>query len=306
MKLFAFSALAGTGLILFASLAPSLLEKQASILKDAKSLKVTYTFQHVGGARGDYTLTYSKPNLILVDGPDRLVESDGKTFWEYNKTTKTYTETEASPEMLAKRAQSDEVLAWASFFTDAFVKKATGVQTGGSRAIKGQQVTELNFTLDGTPARTGTLYIDDKLGVARGFTLKSDAGSVLAMASEITLSNEAMSADKFTFAAPAGATKAAAPSADSPSWAMVQPIFTANCSPCHAGARGKGGFSIRTYESVMKGAEDGPVVVAGDPDGSKLIQLITGQGSPKMPPSGNVPAADIDKLKAWIKAGAKQ
>lgn len=306
MKLFAFSALAGTGLILFASFAPSLLEKQASILKDAKTLKVTYTFQHVGGARGDYTLTYSKPNLILVDGPDKLVESDGKTFWEYNKTTKTYTETDASPEMLAKSAQSDEALAWASFFTDAFVKKVSAVQTGGSRAIKGQQVTELNFTLEGTPARTGTLYIDDKLGVARGFTIKSEAGSVLAMASDIQLTNDAMSADKFTFAAPAGATKAAAPSADSPNWAMVQPIFTSNCSPCHAGARGKGGFSIRTYDSVMKGSEDGPVIVAGDPDNSKLIKLITGQGSPKMPPQADVPAADIEKLKAWIKAGAKQ
>ncbi|HVT14492.1 MAG TPA: c-type cytochrome domain-containing protein [Fimbriimonadaceae bacterium] len=306
MKLFAFSALVGTGLIILSSHVPSLLEKQASVLKDAKTLKITYTFQHVGGSRGDYTLTYSKPNLFIVDGPDKFVESDGTTLWEYNKTSKTYTEVDATPEVLAKQAQTDETLGWASFFTDAFVKKVTSAETGGSRAIKGQQVTELNFTLDGTPAKSGTLYIDDKLGIARGFTMKSDSGSILALASDIQIGGDAMTADKFKFVAPEGATKAAAPSADSPNWAMVQPIFASNCSPCHAGNRGKGGFSIRTYESVMKGAEDGPVIVAGDPDNSKLVQLITGQAAPKMPPQGNVSAADVDKIKAWIKAGAKQ
>ena len=39
---------------------------------------------------------------------------------------------------------------------------------------------------------------------------------------------------------------------------------------------------------------------------SRLIQLINGQAQPKMPPQGNVSAADLEKLKAWIKAGAKE
>src|SRR2546426_11856082 len=115
MKLFALTSLAGAGLMFVAAFSPeSLLDKQAGILKAAKALKVTYTFQHVPGSRVEYTLTYSKPNLVLVDGPERLIESDGKTVWEYNKAAKTYTETPFSAELLAKKAEDDEVLAWAA------------------------------------------------------------------------------------------------------------------------------------------------------------------------------------------------
>lgn len=309
MKLFALTTLAGGGLILLANFSPqTLIDKQAALLKDAKTLKIAYTFQHVGGSKSDMTLTYSRPGLVLVDGPDRLVESDGKTLWEYNKTAKTYTETPITPELLAKRAQGDEVLAWASFFTEDFVKHMTNLTAGSARVIKGNAVTEVNVTLGTTPPKTLTLFIDDKLGIARGMSMKSADGDILAMASTIELGADALSADKFAFNAPAGATKAVAPSTDvnGNGFASVQGIFQANCGGCHGGARGKGGFSVASYESVMRGTRGGPVITAGDPDGSLLVKLITGAAQPKMPPGGDVSQGDVDKIKAWIKDGAKQ
>jgi outer membrane lipoprotein-sorting protein len=309
MKFFAFSTLAGAGLILFAALSPqTLIDKQAALLKDAKGLKVAYTFRHVGGSSAEYTLTYSKPNMVLVDGPDRIVESDGKTLWEYNKTAKTYMESPLTPELLAKRAQADEVIAWASFFTEDFVKHMTNLQAGASRVIKGNAVTEVNVTLAGTPPRALTIFMDDKLGIARGFTMKSADGDTLATAATIEISAEPYAAEKFAFKAPEGATKAVAPSTDvnGTGFASVQAIFQNNCGGCHGGARGKGGFSVSSYQAIMRGSGSGPVVTAGDPDNSTLVKLITGEAAPKMPPSGQVPADDVAKIKAWIKDGAKQ
>jgi len=309
MKLFAISSLSGACMILVSAFAPvSLIDKQASLLKDAKTLKVTYTLR-VGGVRSEYVLTYSKPNLLLVDGPDRLLESDGNTFWDYSKSAKTYTETPASPELLSKRAQSDEVLGWASFFTDDFVKGMSNIQTGGSRSIKGSPSTEVTFTLGNANPRTVTLYIDDKLGIARGFSFKGPNGDVLATADKIEPGSEPMTADRFTFSAPAGATKTLQPSNDvnGTGFASVQGIFQSNCAGCHNDGNPKSGFSVASYQAVIRGGNSGPAVVAGDPDNSSMVKYVTGAMQPRMPQGrGPLSPEDIDKIKAWIKAGAKQ
>ncbi len=77
-------------------------------------------------------------------------------------------------------------------------------------------------------------------------------------------------------AAPA---KAAPPKAGAPATAgsvsftkQVVPLLVGKCGGCHV--RGsKGGFSALSYESLMKGTKDGPMVVANQKD-SRLMQLI--------------------------------
>jgi outer membrane lipoprotein-sorting protein len=310
MKFFAFTSLLGTGLVLFAALSPqTIVEKQAAVLKEAQSLKVAYTFQHLPGTRVEYTLTYSKPNYVLMEGPDKLIQSDGKTLFEYNKTAKTYTETAITPEMLARRAQAEEVLAWAGFFAVDMLKNASGFTGGTARILKGGiAATEVTFTLGGTTPRTLTLYVDDKLGIARGMSMKTPTGDVLAMATSIEVGKEAVPAEKFAFVAPAGATKIVAPVADpTTGYATVQGIFQANCMGCHGGRGAKGGFSVASYQDVMKGGRGGLAVIAGDPDNSSLVKYLTGEKSPQMP-QGKAPLSggDIEKIKAWIKAGAKE
>lgn len=92
----------------------------------------------------------------------------------------------------------------------------------------------------------------------------------------------------------------------------VQPIINQHCVQCHK-ADGVGqitsGFDLTTYENVMKGTDAGPMVIAGDVEGSNLLVLMEGRADPSisMPHGENepVPKKDIQTLKTWIAQGAK-
>ncbi|MCI0335734.1 MAG: PSD1 and planctomycete cytochrome C domain-containing protein [Planctomycetes bacterium] len=85
----------------------------------------------------------------------------------------------------------------------------------------------------------------------------------------------------------------------------VAPIFEARCVACHEGAKPKGGLSLVSAKRFRAGGDSGPVVVAGRPDESRLLEYISGD-EPQMP-KDDVPlsAADVAAIRAWIEAGAK-
>jgi cytochrome c len=104
---------------------------------------------------------------------------------------------------------------------------------------------------------------------------------------------------------------AAGVDADKPAFytESVRPILVANCAQCHLAANHRGGLSLETKASTMKGGRDGVVIVPGDPSKSMLVKLIRHEGpadDPKpMPPSGQkLSDADIATVEQWIKAGA--
>ena len=104
------------------------------------------------------------------------------------------------------------------------------------------------------------------------------------------------------------ATATTAPASGSAaSYAGVQAVLTEKCAGCHGANNPKAGVSLVSYDAVMKGGHDGPIVKAGDPAGSELIQVMRGaEGHKMMPPKG--PPATEDQIKTiedWIKAGAK-
>lgn len=89
-------------------------------------------------------------------------------------------------------------------------------------------------------------------------------------------------------------------------FAAANAIIQAKCMGCH-GENGKEGLDVRSYESLMKGGEHGPVIVAGDPGASKIIMSLKGQGAKQMPLNQPpLSAEEIEVIEAWIKAGAKQ
>jgi hypothetical protein len=85
----------------------------------------------------------------------------------------------------------------------------------------------------------------------------------------------------------------------------IQPIFQSKCTPCHI-ASSSGGLKLASHAELMQGGEDGKVVIEGNSANSIIIKLLEGESSPRMP-LGRSPldAADIQKIKAWIDAGAK-
>jgi hypothetical protein len=100
----------------------------------------------------------------------------------------------------------------------------------------------------------------------------------------------------------------------------IKPILVANCLKCHDGS-GEGsstsGFSVLTYDSVMKGTKYGPVVVPGSAISSTLYRLIAHKVDPRiqMPPHHDEGLAkgredaltprQIEKIEMWIDQGAK-
>jgi len=99
--------------------------------------------------------------------------------------------------------------------------------------------------------------------------------------------------------------------------ADIVPIFQERCMVCHAeGAPGclASGFSLATYESLMRGTKFGPMVVAGQGSSSNLLVLVKHQADPSiaMPrsqtsgkPSGWLLPEQINLIETWINQGAK-
>ena len=96
---------------------------------------------------------------------------------------------------------------------------------------------------------------------------------------------------------------------DPPSYTKdVKPFLKNYCTQCHSGFRAKAGYSVDTYDNLLKKGRGGSsLVVPEKPDGSRLMMCMTGKTRRAMPPRGRAqPKADeIDKVREWIKAGAK-
>ena len=97
--------------------------------------------------------------------------------------------------------------------------------------------------------------------------------------------------------------------------ADIQPIFAKSCYPCHGPKvqKPKGKLRLDTLESVLKGSEDGPALIAGDSAKSPMVAQLSQQGDPDdyMPPPKNkdnvgpLTKEQIGLIRAWIDQGAK-
>lgn len=88
----------------------------------------------------------------------------------------------------------------------------------------------------------------------------------------------------------------------------IHPIFDANCVACHGAGKSKGGLRLDSYDELMKGGKDGPVIVPSDTTHSLLLERITlpPDNAKAMPADGRPPLKpeEIAILRAWVEAGA--
>ncbi len=85
----------------------------------------------------------------------------------------------------------------------------------------------------------------------------------------------------------------------------VHPILAERCYRCHAPDKLRGGLSMESRETLLKGSENGPVITIGDSASSVLIKAVAAINKDLvMPPKGDrVPDREIGILRAWIDQG---
>ena len=91
----------------------------------------------------------------------------------------------------------------------------------------------------------------------------------------------------------------------SPSFnADIAPILTERCAiaECHV-VDGPHDIDLRTYDTLMKGGDEGAIVIVNDARESEIVEEVA-EG--KMPPEGPpLDAAQIQLIIDWINEGAK-
>ena len=84
----------------------------------------------------------------------------------------------------------------------------------------------------------------------------------------------------------------------------VRPILVEHCVGCHGPKKQEAGLRLDSAAGLRKGSDNGPVVVPGDVEQSKLIEAIRHSGETKMPPKGKLSDLAIETLTTWVKRGA--
>src|SRR3982751_5220060 len=69
----------------------------------------------------------------------------------------------------------------------------------------------------------------------------------------------------------------------------IRPIFQENCYKCHSvdASKSKGGLTMDTKAGLLKGGDNGPIIVPGDVDKSQIVNAIRYLDPDlQMPPKG--------------------
>ncbi len=290
-------ALLSGSLVAFAAAAlqttlPAPLARDLETLGKAPSLTVVYTVKVGADAAAPYKLVLSRPGEFRLTTPGGFVTSDGKTVTTYVAATKKYRE---APYSVAALAKIGEIAAWAPFFGKEATPEYTAAKLGATRTVGGNAVTEVMVeTKTGAPA---TIFIDRKLGIARGWSVKNGETETLVLAKTIEIGKDALPADTFAFVAPEGSSK----EEPSVAFAVVKALIDDRCMPCHSVERHSHGINLGNFEGVLA------TVVPGDPAASLLVKSVKGDGV-RLMPLGNHPKLsreEIGQWESWIAAGAK-
>jgi hypothetical protein len=112
-----------------------------------------------------------------------------------------------------------------------------------------------------------------------------------------------------TLSGVASAQEKQAPSAASSEQAdffekRIRPVLAEHCYSCHGDKKQRAGLRLDSQAAALKGSDDGPVILPGQPAKSSFIRAVRQEGDVKMPPKGKLPEAMVEDLAAWVKMGA--
>jgi len=81
-------------------------------------------------------------------------------------------------------------------------------------------------------------------------------------------------------------------------------VLTPACGTvaCHSSSTHVEGFAFDTLDEARTALRR--LVTPGNPDASRIYDVIAGSGDPQMPPDAPLATQDIELIRAWISAGA--
>ncbi|TWT31686.1 c-type cytochrome domain-containing protein [Blastopirellula retiformator] len=86
----------------------------------------------------------------------------------------------------------------------------------------------------------------------------------------------------------------------------IAPVLVARCVSCHDQRNPPGGFSLASFQTMLRGGDSGAPLTPGKPNESLLIQLFKAPAPDRMPRNGPPLTDDqIRKFETWITEGAK-
>jgi len=85
----------------------------------------------------------------------------------------------------------------------------------------------------------------------------------------------------------------------------VHAIIRERCEHCHNEDKVKGGLLMTSYEAILAGGEHGSAIIPGESAASRLVQMIEGRVTPRMPHKEDpLSRSEIDLIRRWIDEGA--
>ena len=86
----------------------------------------------------------------------------------------------------------------------------------------------------------------------------------------------------------------------------IRPILAKNCYECHDARKQKAHLRLDSAAAVMKGSENGAIVIPGNGEKSPIVRRLLGlDGEDRMPKDEDaLPPAQIALIRAWIDQGA--
>lgn len=95
------------------------------------------------------------------------------------------------------------------------------------------------------------------------------------------------------------------PASANVSFSQVDEILHESCEHCHNEDKKKGGLLMDSYAALVAGGEHGNALVPGESAASRLMQMIEGRLTPRMPYKEDpLPRAQVELIRRWIDEGA--
>ncbi len=283
---------------------PANLKGHNGSLQAAQSFTAKVAVTPIGGAPSEVLVTFNRSGSFRIEDAAGFTLYDGAKVYRYDKKSNTYTEAETAKADALKLATIDEAWPWGAFYGNTIWANVSNATKGKGRNMRGTLVTEYALSRSEQNAPAVTLFVEDKTGIARGFSFKSASKDFVAFATEMTVGKEELAETLFAFSPPSGAVKGEIPVVEENGWAKVSGIFRSSCLPCHSAQNRRANYDLSSYDGIRN--SPGAVNVE-NPDESFVIRSLRGDRAQQMPKNkAPLSKEQIQVIYDWMKAGAKK